>query len=36
MVDNERRICAYPEKAVYTGPSEGRNDPANWVQENFT
>jgi len=35
VVDNERRICAYPEQAVYTGPSEGRNDPANWVEENF-
>jgi hypothetical protein len=36
VVDNERRICAYPEQAVYTGPPEGRNDPANWVEANFT
>jgi feruloyl esterase len=36
VVDNERRICAYPELAVYTGPSGGENDPANWVESNFT
>ena len=35
-VDNERKICAYPQQAVYTGPPEGRNDPVNWIQENFT
>ena len=35
-VDNERRICAAPERAVYTGPSGGENDPANWVESNFT
>ena len=36
VVDNERRICAYPERAAYTGPAGGENDPANWVESNFT
>jgi feruloyl esterase len=36
VVDNERRICAYPELAVYTGPVGGENYPANWVESNFT
>ena len=36
VVDNERKVCAYPERAVYTGPAAGKNDPANWVEENFT
>ncbi len=36
VVDNERRVCAYPELAVYTGPVGGENDPANWVKSNFT
>jgi len=36
VVDNERRICAYPELAVYSGPVGGENDPANWVESNFT
>ena len=36
VVDNERRICAYPELAVYTGPAGGEDDPANWVESNFT
>ena len=35
VVDNERPICAYPERAVYVGLSGGENDPANWVQGNF-
>jgi feruloyl esterase len=34
-VDNERPICAYPEQAVYIGPSGGQNDPINWVEKNF-
>jgi Tannase and feruloyl esterase len=33
--DNERKICAYPQQAVYAGPSGGGNDPANWVEQNF-
>ena len=36
VVDNERPICAYPKKAVYTGPAGGENDPANWVASSFT
>ncbi len=36
VVDNERRVCAYPELAVYTGPVGGENAPANWVESNFT
>lgn len=35
-VDNERPICAVPQRAVYTGPTGGADDPANWVQSNFT
>jgi feruloyl esterase len=35
-VTNERKLCPYPEKAVYSGPSGGQNDPKNWKQENFT
>lgn len=35
-VDNERPICAYPQRAEYTGPAGGQSDPANWVAKNFT
>jgi feruloyl esterase len=35
-VDNERKVCAYPQRAVYTGPAGGGNDRANWVAANFT
>ena len=35
VVDNERKLCAYPEIAAYTGPAGGENDPANWVESNF-
>ena len=34
-VDNQRRVCAYPQRAVYAGPAGGQNDPANWVETNF-
>ena len=34
-VDNERRICAWPQRAVYVGPAGGQNDRANWVEKNF-
>ena len=34
-VDNERKICAYPQRAVYAGPAGGQNDPTNWVEQNF-
>ncbi len=35
MVDNERLVCAVPQRSVYVGPSDGADDPMNWVQENF-
>jgi feruloyl esterase len=35
-VDNERRVCAYPQVARYAGPAAGANDPANWKAANFT
>ena len=35
-VDNERPLCPYPEHPVYTGPTGGENDPANWVAANFS
>jgi len=34
-VDNQRKVCAYPQRAAYIGPADGRNDPANWVETNF-
>jgi feruloyl esterase len=34
-VDNERRVCAWPQKAVYVGPAGGHNDRVNWVEKNF-
>jgi len=34
-VDNQRRICAYPQRAVYVGPAGGQNDRVNWVERNF-
>lgn len=36
IVDNERPIYPYPDQAMYTGPAGGRDDPANWVAENFS
>ena len=35
-LDNERKVCSYPELAVYTGPAGGQNNSANWVEENFS
>jgi hypothetical protein len=34
-VDNQRRLCPYPEQARYVGPAGGQNDPANWVESHF-
>ena len=34
-VDNERRVCAWPRKAMYVGPAGGQNDRVNWVEKNF-
>lgn len=36
VVDNERPMCAYPRRAVYTGPGGGKNDPTDWVESNFS
>ena len=35
-IDNERPLCAYPERAVYTGPAGLENDPEAWVAGNFS
>ena len=35
VVDNERPICAVPQRAVYVGPTGGSGLAENWVQENF-
>jgi hypothetical protein len=35
-VDNERRVCAHPQVARYSGPQGGENDRANWTADNFT
>ena len=34
-VDNERKLCPYPQQAVYQGPVGGENDRRNWVADNF-
>jgi tannase/feruloyl esterase len=34
-VDNERKLCPYPQHAAYTGPAGQQNDPTNWVQGSF-
>jgi hypothetical protein len=34
-VDNERRVCAYPERAVYAGPAGGQDARPNWREQNF-
>lgn len=36
LVDNERKVCAYPELAVYTGPDAGQNNALNWIHRNFS
>jgi feruloyl esterase len=35
VVDNQRRVCAWPQRAVYAGPVNGQNDRRNWVEGNF-
>jgi hypothetical protein len=35
-VDNERKVCAYPHRGVYTGPEGQQNDPRNWTAANFS
>lgn len=34
-IDNERKVCAHPQIAVYDGPRRGADDPANWTEDNF-
>lgn len=34
-MDNERILCPYPKRAVYTGIAGSQNDPANWQAQNF-
>ena len=34
-VDNQRKLCPYPEHGVYVGPAGGQNDRKNWVESNF-
>ncbi|HSH75099.1 MAG TPA: tannase/feruloyl esterase family alpha/beta hydrolase, partial [Longimicrobiales bacterium] len=36
LVDNERPIFAFPDRAVYSGPAGGQDDPRNWVPANFS
>ena len=35
QVDNERPVCAVPQRAVYVGPAGGADEPVNWVRDNF-
>jgi hypothetical protein len=35
IIDNQRRICPYPELSTYVGPAGGQDVPANWVERNF-
>ena len=35
VIDNQRRVCAWPQRAVYVGPAGGQNDRRNWVEQNF-
>lgn len=34
-VDDERKVCAYPQRAVYVGPSGGQSDRSNWIAATF-
>lgn len=34
-VDNERKVCAHPELAVYDGPAGEANDAGAWTEDNF-
>lgn len=35
-VNNERPLCPYPKRAVYTGPPDQVNDPRHWIAANFS
>ncbi|WP_162536969.1 tannase/feruloyl esterase family alpha/beta hydrolase [Granulicella sp. WH15] len=34
-ITDERKLCPFPQQAVYTGPAGGENVSANWKQQNF-
>jgi hypothetical protein len=34
-VDNERKVCAYPQRARFTGAADAQ-DPESWIEENFS
>jgi Tannase and feruloyl esterase len=34
-VNNQRKLCPYPQHGVYVGPAGGQDDPKNWVEANF-
>lgn len=34
-VDNQRRLCPYPQRAVYVGPAERAGDASSWVESHF-
>lgn len=34
-VDNQRKLCPYPEHGVYVGPAGGENERKNWTAANF-
>ena len=36
VVDDERKVCAFPARTVYSGPAGGASDRVNWIQENFS
>lgn len=35
VVDDQRKTCAYPQRAVYVGPAGGEHNRANWREQNF-
>jgi pimeloyl-ACP methyl ester carboxylesterase len=35
-VTNERKLCPFPQHAVYTGPAGGQDEQANWKEQNFS
>jgi feruloyl esterase len=36
QVDDQRRLCPFPQHAAYVGPAGGQNDRVNWIDRNFT
>jgi feruloyl esterase len=35
VIDNERKVCAYPQRSVYTGPTGQGSERTNWTAGNF-